>query len=132
MGVVAAVTAHQVAAARVLGQCLIADAAMGAHASCDGVRLTVAGRLLDVNQVRVHGFAVGLFNLEEGGSFVAASLHRVHMHRVLVLLFQDVAQLTELGQRCPAGLGGARTGYAMALTLQVHVPLQNLTRRKDH
>lgn len=131
--VVAPPTAHQVAAVGVVHESLVADPPMRPHAARHRVRLAVARRLLDVHQVRIHGLAVRerLLDFEEGGALVAAGFDRFHVHRLQVLVLQDVAQLAELRQGRPASLGGAGTRHAVTLTLQVHVALQDLTGRKD-
>lgn len=57
------------------------------------------------------------------------------MHGVVVLLLEDVADLAELRERRPAGLGGAGAGNAVALALQLHPFFQNLQSgegRQEH
>lgn len=133
MRVVAPPTAHQVAAVGVVRDCLVADPPVRPHAARHRVRLAVARRLLNVHQVRVHGFAVRerLLDLQEGGTLVAAGFDRLHVHRLQVLVLEDVAQLTELRQSHPTCFGSAGTRHAVTFTLQMHVPLQDLSRRKD-
>jgi len=127
--VVPAAAAHQVAAAhRVLRHRLVAHAAPRAQAARHRVGLAVVGRPVRVHQVRVHGLAVGvrLLDLEEFGALVAAGLDGFHVHGVRVLLLEDVAQLAELGERGPAGFGGAGARDAVTLAFQAHALLQDL------
>lgn len=127
VGVVAAAAAHQVTAIGLLG-CLVAHPALRAHTARHRVLLAVVGRFLDVHQVRVHGFAVGkgFLDLEEGGALVAAGSDGLHLHGLVVLVLEDVAQLPELGQRGPARFSGAGARDPVALALQLHVFLQDL------
>ena len=60
------------------------------------------------------------------GPLVAAGFDGLHVNGVGVLLLEDVAQLAELGERSPAGLGGAGARDAVALAFQTHVLLQDL------
>lgn len=108
MRVVATSAAHQVTAVGLLC-CFIADPALSAHTACHWVWLTVIGRLINVHQVSVHGLAVRvrLFDLQECGPFIPAGSNWLHMHGLVVLILEDVAKLTELGERCPARLGCA-------------------------
>lgn len=108
MCVVASSTAHQVTAVGLLC-CFIADPALSAHTACHWVWLTIIGRLLNVHQVSVHGLAVrvGLLDLKECGAFVPTGSNWLYMHCLVVLILEDVAKLTELGECCPASLGCA-------------------------
>lgn len=128
MCVVSAAAAHQVAAVGMVHQRLIAHPALSAHAAGHRVLLAVAGRFLNVHQIRVHGLAVrvGLFDLEESGPLVARGFDRLHVDGVAVFVFEDVAELAKLGEGHPAGSGGAGSRHTMTLTLQPHVPLQDL------
>ena len=128
MRVVPAAAAHQVAAADLLHHSLVAHAALRAHAARGVVRLAVVGGPLDVDQLRVHGLAegVGLLDLEELGTLVAAGFDGLHVHGVRVLLLENVAQLAELGKCSPAGFGGAGARDAVTLAFQTHVLLQDL------
>lgn len=127
VGVVATATAHQVAAIGLLCR-LVAHPALCAHAARHWILLAVVGRFLYVHQVCIHGFAVGkgLLDLKEGGALVAAGPDGLHLHSLVVLVLEDVAQLPELGQCCPAGFSGTGPRDAVAFALQLHVFLQNL------
>lgn len=48
------------------------------------------------------------------------------MHRLVVLVLEEVSQLTELGERHPACLGGAGSRHTVTLALQTHALLQDL------
>lgn len=127
MRVISPTAAHQVAAVGLLS-CFVAQAALRSHAAGQSISLAVVGRSLDVDQLRVLGLAVrvGFLDLEEGRAFVAAGSHRFHVHGLVVFVFEDVSKLAKLGQRRPAGLGGAGSRHAVALTLQTHSFLQDL------
>lgn len=128
MRVVAAAAAHQVAAADVLHHCLVAHPAVRAQAPRERVHLAVVGRLVNVHQVRIHGLpvGVGLLQLEELRALVAAGFDWFHVHRVDILLFENVTKLAELGKCSPAGFGGAGARDAMTLAFQLHALLQDL------
>lgn len=128
MRVVAAAAAHQVAAADVLHHCLVAHPAVRAQAPRERVHLAVVGRLVNVHQVRIHGLpvGVGLLQLEEFRALVAAGFDWFHVHRVDILLFENVTKLAELGKCSPAGFGGAGARDAMTLAFQLHALLQDL------
>ena len=106
--VVAPSAAHEVAAVGVRGG-VVAEAPPCARAARGGVLLAVVGRALKVHQVCDGGFlvAAALFETQEGGLAQACGTHRLHLRRRTVPLLQHVTNLTELGQCCPAGLGGA-------------------------
>lgn len=101
-------TAHEVTAICVR-RGAVAQAPLGAHAACLGVLLAVVGRALDVDQVSLNRLseALGLLHLEKGGLSQPVGSNHLHVDCFVVLVFQDVADFTELGQRGPAGLGGA-------------------------
>lgn len=127
--VVASAATHQVTATDLLHHCLVAHPALRPHAPRHWVCLAVVGGLVYVHQVRIHGFpvGVGLFDLEEFGPLVAAGFDWFHVHRMGILLFENVAQLAELGKCSPAGFGGAGARDAVTLAFQTHVLLQDLT-----
>lgn len=106
--VVATATAHQVTAVA-MRRGTVALAALCADAARGCILLAVVRRTLDVHQVCVEGLAVALhlLHLEMGGLAQPAGPHHLHLHRLVVLVLQDVADLPELGQCGPAGLGGA-------------------------
>lgn len=109
MRVVSSTAAHEVAAVGMVHQRLIANAPLSPNAAGHGISFAVVGRFLDVHQICVHGLAVrvGLFDLEKSGSFVACGFHWLHVDSIGVFVFEDVAELTELGEGHPAGSGGA-------------------------
>lgn len=127
MCVISSTTTHQVTAVGLLS-CFVAKATLCSHAASQRVGLAVVGRLLYVDQLCVHGLAVGVgfFDLQEGGALVATGSHRLHVHGLVVLVLEDVSQLTELGKRRPASLGGAGARHTVALALQAHALLQDL------
>lgn len=127
MCVISSTAAHQITAVGLLS-CFVAQAALRSHASGQSVGLAVVRRSLDVDQLCVHGLAVGVgfLDLQEGWALVAAGSHRLHVHGMVVLVLEDVSQLAKLGQRCPAGLSGAGSRHAMTLALQVHAFFQDL------
>ncbi len=133
MCVVSTAAAHQVAAVGMVHQRLIAHPSLSAHAARHGVCLAVAGRFLDVHQIRVHGLAIRerLFDLEESRAFVARGFDRLHVDGVAVFVFEDVAQLAKLGEGHPAGSGGAGSRHTVTFTLQTHVPLQDLRQAQQ-
>lgn len=133
MRVVSSAAAHQVAAADVLHHSLVTHPALGSQAARHSVRLAVVGRLVYVNQVCVHGLSVRvrLLDLEEFRALVATGFHRLHVHGVGILLFENVAELAELGKCSPAGFGGAGAGDAVTLAFQTHVLLQDLEKQKQ-
>lgn len=128
MCVVSPAAAHEVAAADVLHHSLVTHPALSAQAPRRGVRLAVVRRLVYVHQVCIHGLPVRvrLLDLEEFRALVAAGFDRLHMHRMGILLLENVAELAELGKCSPAGFGGAGAGDAVALAFQSHVLLQDL------
>lgn len=123
MRVVAAATAHQVAAARLL-RCPVARPATCAHAAGRQVFLAIVGRLIYVDQVRDQRLAVRvwLLDLEKGPPLVIDD-HGLHVHCYAILVLEEVAQLTELGQRGPAGSGRAGSRHSMTFALLLHVLL---------
>lgn len=127
MRVVPSAAAHEVTAVCVR-RGAVAQAPLGAHATRLGILLAVVGRALNVDQVGLYGLAeaLGLLHFEEGGLSQPAGSDHLHVDRLVVLVLQDVADLAELGQRGPAGLGGARARHTVALTLQLHPLLQDL------
>lgn len=120
--------AHQVTAADLLHNSLITQPALRPNTARHRVRFAVIRGLLHVHQVCVHGFPVGveLLDLEEFGPLVAAGFDWFHVHSMGVLLFENVAELAELGKCRPAGFGGARARNTMTLAFQMHVLLQDL------
>lgn len=108
--VISSAAAHEVAAIGLLCS-LVADPALGSHATSHGICLAIVGRLLDVHQTRVHRLPVRvrLFNLQKGRSLVPTGSDRFHMYGVIILLLEDVTQLPELWESGPASLGGARS-----------------------
>lgn len=127
VGVVTPAAAHHITAVCVRGGA-VAQPASRPRASRRPVLLAVVGRALQVDQVRVHGLLVapGLFEAQEGGLAEARGSHGLHLNCFAVALLQQVADLSELGQGDPAGLGGARAGNAVTLALQLHPLLQDL------
>lgn len=127
--VVPSPAAHQVAPADVLHHSLVAHPPLRAQAARHRVGLAVVRRPVNVNQVRIHGFAirVGLFDLEEFGALVSAGFDGLNVYGVGILLLENVAELAELGECGPAGFGGARARDAVALAFQPHVLLQDLS-----
>lgn len=127
--VVPSAAAHQVAAADVLHHSLVAHSPLRAQTARDGIGLAVVRGLVYVNQVRIHGFAVGVrfFDLEEFGALVSAGFDGLDVHSVGIFLLENVAELAELGECGPAGFGGARARDAVALAFQPHVLLQDLS-----
>lgn len=91
----------------------------------------VVGRMLQVDQVCVCGLLIPLSLLQpqEGGLPEPGRSHRLHLHSGAVALLQQVADLSELGQRNPAGPGGAGARHSVALALQFHPLLQDLIRK---
>lgn len=132
MCVISPTAAHQVTAVGLLS-CFVAQTALRSHAAGQRVGLTVVRRSLDVDQLCVHGLAVGVgfLDLQEGRAFVAAGSHRLHVHSLVVLVLEHVSQLAKLGQCCPAGLGGAGSRYAVTLTLQTHAFFQDLDQLRE-
>lgn len=130
--VVATATAHQVTAIAVR-RGAVAQAALCADAARGRILLAVVRRPLNVHQVGVKGLAVALhlLHLEVGGLAQPAGPHHLHLHCLVVLVLQHVADLPELGQCGPAGLGGTGTRHAMAFALQFHSLLKDLQRRED-
>lgn len=130
VGVVSPAAAHQVATVGLQGR-LVAQAPLRPHAASQLVGLAVVGRSLDVDQLRVFRLVVGVgsLDLEESGTLVAAGPNRLHVNRLVVLVFQEVSQLPELGKCHPASLGGAGPRNAVALALQTHSLLQDLQHR---
>lgn len=129
--VVAPAAAHHVASVRVSGSA-VAQPAPRPRASRDRVLLAVVRRALQVHQVRVRGLLVApsLFQAQEGGLAEPRGPDRLHLHRVAVALLQQVADLSELRQGDPAGLGGAGTGDAVTLALQLRSLLQDLLTKR--
>lgn len=127
MCVISSTATHQVAAVGLLSR-FVAETTLCSHAAGQRVSLTVVGRLVRVDQLCVHGLAVGVgfFDLEEGGALVATGSYRLHVHGLVVLVLEDVPQLTELGERRPAGLGGAGARHTVTFALQTHALLQDL------
>lgn len=106
--IVAPPTAHKVTAV-CMRRGAVAQASLGAHAPRGCVLLAVVGRPLDVDEVCLHGLAVALslLHLEVGGLAQSASPDYLHVHSFVVLVFEYVANLAELGKCSPTGLGGA-------------------------
>ncbi len=127
MCVISSTATHQIAAVG-LQSCFVAKTTLCSQAAGQRVGLAVVGRPLDVDQLCVHGLAVGMefLDLEKSGALVTTGSHRFHVHCLIVLVLEDVSQLTELGERRPAGLGGAGARHTMTLALQVHALLQDL------
>lgn len=125
--VVAAAAAHHTTAVAARRRA-VAQAAPCARAPSGRVLLAVVGRALQVHQVRVGGLleATRLLDPQERGLAEARGAHGLHLDGVAVALLQEVANLSELGQRDPAGLGGAGAGDAVALALQLHPFFQDL------
>lgn len=119
--VVAPPATHEVAAVRVQRRA-VAQAALGAHAPRGRVLLAVVGRPLDVHEVCIQGLAVALslLHLEVGGLAQSARPDDLDVHGLVVLVLEYVADLAELGECRPAGLGGAGARDAVALALQLH------------
>ena len=119
--VVPPAAAHHVTTVRVGGGA-VAQSSPRSRASRDLVLLAVVGRTLQVHQVRVRGLLVApsLFESQEGGLSESRGPDRLHLNGPAVALLQQVTQLSEHGQGDPAGLGGAGTGHAVTLTLQLH------------
>lgn len=109
MCVVSPATAHQVAATDVLHHSLVTHPALCPQAPRYSIRLTVVRRLVYVHQVCIHWLPVRvrLLDLEEFRALVAAGFDRFHVHRMGILLLENVAELAELGKCSPAGFGGA-------------------------
>ncbi len=133
MCVVSPATAHQVTAADVLHHSLVTHPALRPQAPRHRVRLAVVRRLVYVHQVCIHGLAVRvrLLDLEEFRALVAAGFDRFHVHRVGILLLENVTELAELGKCSPAGFGGAGARDTMTLAFQAHVLLQDLGTQKQ-
>lgn len=130
--VIATAAAHQVTAI-IVRRGAVAQAALCADTARSRILLAVVRRPLDVHQVCVEGLAVALhlLHLEVGGLAQPAGPHHLHLHRLVVLVLQHIADLPELGQCGPAGLGCAGARHAMALALQFHSLLKYLQRRGD-
>lgn len=123
-------TAHD-AAAVCEGRVAVAQPAPCPRAARGRVLLAVVWRTLQVDQVCVRRLLIplSLFQPQEGGLPEPGRSHRLHLHGVAVALLQQVADLSELGQGNPAGPGGAGTRHSVALTLQFHPLLQNLSKK---
>lgn len=119
--VVAPAAAHHVTTVCVGGGA-VAQSAPCSCASRGCVLFAVVGRTLQVHQVCVRGLLVApsLFEPQEGGLAEPRGPHRLNLNRVTVAFFQQVTNLSELGQGDPAGLSGAGTRHAVTLTLQLH------------
>lgn len=116
--VISSAAAHEVAAVGLL-RSLVADPALCSHATRHRICLTIVGRLLNVHQISFHGLPVRvrLFNLQKGRSLVPTGSDRFYMHGVVILLLEDVTQLSELWESGPASLGGAGSRYTVTFTL---------------
>lgn len=87
----------------------VAWAALCANTARGCILLTVVRRALDKHQVCVEGLAVALnlLHFEVGGLAQPAGPHYLHLHRMVVLVLQHIADLPKLGQCGPTSLGGA-------------------------
>lgn len=130
--IVATATAHQMTAVT-MRRGAVAQPTLCADAARCCILLTVVRRALDVHQVCVEGLAVALhlLHLEMGGLAQSAGPHDLHLHCLVVLVLQHIADLPELGQCGPTGLGSAGARHAMALAFQFHSLLQDLQRRGE-
>lgn len=131
MRVVAPAAAHDVASVRVGGSA-VAQPPPRPRAPRDPVLLAVVRRALQVNQVRFHRLLVApsLFQPQEGGLAEPRGPDGLHLNRVAVTLLQKEADLSEVGQGDPAGLGGAGTRDTVTLALQLRFLLQDLLRKR--
>lgn len=88
---------------------LVAHSALGPQTPRGRVCLAVVRRLVYVHQVCIQWLPVGvrLLELEEFRALIAAGFDRFHVHRMGILLLENVAELAELGKCSPAGFGGA-------------------------
>lgn len=82
--------------------------------------------VLQVDQLLAGDGAEGLGDGPPAGGTVSGTSQEVHLQGPVVLLFQIVAHLAELGQLQPAGLSGAASGHAVTLTGPLHGPLHGL------
>ena len=119
--VVAPATAHHITTVCVGGGA-VAQPAPCSRTSCDCVLFAVVGGTFHVDRVGVCVLRVAtrFFEPQEGGLAEPRGPDRLDLNRVDVALLQQVANLSELGEGDPAGLGGAGAGYAVTLTLQLH------------
>lgn len=86
----------------------------------------VVRRVLQVDQLLARDGPEGLGDGPPAGGAVPGPSQEVHLQGSVVLLFQIVAHLPELGQLQPAGLGGAASGHAVTLARPLHGPLHGL------
>lgn len=112
-GVVASAAAHDVAAVGAHGRG-VASAAGGAQAAGGGVRVTVVGGRLEVDQV---GLCLLFQGLVDGDELVAALVHG-HLGRRVVFLLEIFSDGLELLHGDPAGANGAGSGNSVAFALE--------------
>lgn len=122
---IAAPAAQKFAAVRALGSG-IAFAAPSAHRARPPVSLAEVGRLLRVDEI----FLARRLDCGADGQedFALAVVHCHHFRGAVELVFEAIADVTELRQLPPAGLECARARHAVTLANSTHVVSDSLLR----